>query len=270
MAGEPGAGTQTPPAPPLLKTIIPAELHERGWAKDWLEKPHTPEATAELFKKLDGAEALIGKKTLIPGADAKPEDVEAFYGKLRPAKPEDYEFKLGEKPDEGFTKELRAAAHAAGLDKRQMAKFIEGLTPGFAARQKAVADAQAAQNAEFEALVEKAHGKENEVVLKRVEAAITEFTPEAYKPFVAELDNKSLAVLSGVLNAVLVKYVPEADLAGMGKGAPSGDGAVTPEALREEAKKLMASPAYTDFRLADHKKTVDRVNEIYAHPLLKG
>ncbi len=269
MAGEPI--TQDPPAPPLLKTIIPAELHDRGWAKDWLEKPHTPEATAELFKKLDGAEALIGKKTLIPGADVTdPKELEAFYGKLRPAKAEDYEFKLGDKPDEGFVKEMRAAAHAAGLDKRQLAKFVEGLAPGFTARQKAVADAQAAQNAEFEALVEKAHGKDNEAVLARTEAAITEFTPEAYKPFVAGLDNKSLAVLSGVINAVLVKYVPEADLAGMGKGAPSGDGAVTPEALREEAKKLMASPAYTDFRLADHKKTVDRVNEIYAHPLLKG
>ena len=270
MADEPGAGTQTPPAPPLLKTIVPAELHERGWAKDWLEKPHTPEVTAELFKKLDGAETLIGKKTLIPGADAKPEEVEAFYGKIRPAKPEDYEFGLGEKPDENFVKELRAAAHAAGLDKRQMAKFVEGLAPGFTARQKAVADAQAKLDTEFEALVTQAHGKDNEVVIKRVEAAITEFTPEAYKPFVANLDNKALAVLSGVINAVLVKYVPEADLAGMGKNAPAGDGTVTKESLREEARKLQASPAFKDWRMPEHEKTKKRVEEIYAHPLFKS
>lgn len=264
----PEAPPTTPPPAPLLKTVIPPDLHERGWAKDWLDKPHTPETTAELFKKLDGAETLIGKKTLIPGPDAKPEEVTAFYEKLRVAKPEDYEFKLGEKPDENFVKELRTAAHTAGLSKQQMAAFVEKLAPGFQARQKAATEAQAARDKEMDALVVTTFGKDNEKVVARVRGAMAEHAPENLKGHIDSLDNKSLALMAGVINAIMVKYMSEDDL---NRTNNSGQGAGNDrQSLQDEARKLMASPAYKDFQHSDHEKIQKRLKEIYANPAFKS
>lgn len=258
-----------PPAPPLMKEVIPAEFHDRPYLKDWLDKPSSPELMADVFKKLDGAEKLIGKKTVggVPGLDAKPEEIEAFYHGLRPAKPEDYEFKLGEKPDEDFVKELRAAAHGAGLDKRQMSKFIDALAPGFAARQKAQDEAQSARDKEFEGIVATTFGKDNEKVVARVGEAIKDHTPEPLRPHIDKLDNNALAILTGIINAVLVKYVPEDEL--KSKGGGGGAGETDRATLQTEARKLMALPAYKDFQNPDHEKTTKRVAEIYANAAFK-
>lgn len=265
----PDAPPITPPAPPLLKTIIPAEMHERGWAKDWLEKPFTPETSVELFKKLDGAETLIGRKIGIPDDKAKPEEVDKFYSALRPAKAEDYEIKLGEKPDEDFAKALREASHHAGMSKAQVARQLEKLVPVIAAKQKAAAAAQAKFEQDFDGLVAQAFAKEGEApkVLARVGGALKEFTPEAYKPFVEGLDNKAMAVLTGVINAIMLKYVPEDQL----NNPPPGGGNTGNDkaALQEEARKLMAEPGYRDFQHKDHERLNKRIKEIYANPAFK-
>src|SRR3990167_3219822 len=153
---------EAPPVPPLMKTLIPAEFHDRGYLKDWLEKPSSPEMMADVFKKLDGAETLIGKKLGIPAADAKPEEIEKFYAALRPEKDLDYELKLGEKPDEGFVTELRAAFHATGISKAQAKRFTEKLAPGFEARQVGIAAEQKKLEDAFDVLTQATFGKDNE------------------------------------------------------------------------------------------------------------
>ena len=57
-------------APALLETIIPAEFKDQAYLKDLKGLPIGPDAYTALFKKLDGAEKLIGKKTAIPEATA--------------------------------------------------------------------------------------------------------------------------------------------------------------------------------------------------------
>ena len=263
--------TEAPPADKPFKDIIPAELHDRGWAKPFLDKPYNTELTLELVKKLDGAESLIGRKIGIPTADAKPEEVAKFYETLRPAKPEEYEFKLGEKADEATYKEMRAAAHAAGLDKRQMAKFVEAMTPGFEARRKAAEAEAAKRDQEFDALVEQTFGKDPAVSAKAIDdarAALKEHAPAAVQALIPELDNKALAVLAGAVKSILAKYTPEDDLNKNKEGA--GSNGTDAAALRKEARDLMAKPEYRDFRHADHEKTKARIAEIYAHPALKG
>lgn len=258
-----------PPAPKLFKEIAPAEFHDRGWAKPFLEKPWTPETQAEIIKKLDGAESLLGKKTLIPGADVTDEkELDAFYSKLRPEKAEDYDIKaLGEKADEGLVKTMRAAAHKAGMDKRQFSTFLAGLAPDIAARQKAVAEAQAARDKEFEGIVSTTFGKENEKVVARVGEALKEFTPDPLKPHIDKLDNNALAIVTGVINAIMVKFLPEDQLNGKvkGEGAESDKGA-----LQKEARDLQASDAWKNFQHPDYEKTKKRVAEIYANPVFKS
>lgn len=266
----PPAGTPpAAPAPLAMKDLITeAGLADRAYLKDYAEKPLDKETGLALLKKLDGAEALIGRKIGIPGADAKPEEVTKFYESMRPAKPEDYEVKAPENADQEFVKEFRAAAHAAGMDKRQVSTFYDKMAAVLQARATAQAAEQAKLDKQFDEFVAQAHGKDAEPVKERVRQALAEHVPQAHQPFLHKLDNNALAVLTDVVNAILVKYVPEDDLQGMGKGGNAGGGN-DPKALREEAMKLMADPAYRDFQNPKHAETVKRVSEIYANPAFK-
>lgn len=251
--------SQTPPAPLLMKDLLgEANLADRGWAKDYADKPLDKDTATALLKKLDGAESLIGRKIGIPGDDAKPEEIEKFYSTLRVQKPEDYEFKLGEKPDENFVKEMRAAAHKAGLSKKQMAEFVGGLAPGFKARQEAVAAEQAKLDKEFEQLAATTFGADKDKIIERVKGALDEYAPAAVKAQIGRLDNNTLALVAGVVNAIMVKYMPEDKLNG-GKGG-SSDGVDA----REEGRKLMASPEYRDPFHPKHAEVKAKVDALYA------
>jgi hypothetical protein len=259
---------EAPPAEKPFKEFIPTEFHDRPYLKDFLDKNDSPETRAALFNKLDGAEKLIGKKTVdgIPAADAKPEDIEKFYAKLRAEKPEDYEYKLGDKPDEVFDKELRAAAHKAGLSKKQMAEFVGTLAPGMQAREAAALAERAKLDKEFTDMQAAAFGPENEKVIARVKEAIKEYAPENVKQHADKLDNAALTILAGVINSVLVKYVPEDKLNGKDKGESAGGDKA---ALQTEARALQTSEAWKNFQHPDHDKTKKRVAEIYASAAFK-
>lgn len=260
-----GAGNTTV----LTKTLIPVELHDRGWVKPFLEKPWGPETAADVFKKLDGAETLIGKKTLIPGADAKPEDVEAFFGKLRPAKADDYEIKAGENADAEFLKAFRESAYYAGMDKRQVSRQLEKLVPVLQARAKAQADADAARDAEFEATIKEIAGPDYEKKMARAQAAAKELVPEKARQFVDKMDDKSLILFVTFADALLTKYAGEDDFSGKG-GAGAGSTGQDKKSLVDELHKLYASDGWKDFRHTDHEKTKTRVNEILASSALKA
>lgn len=254
-------------APKLFKEIIPAEMHDRGWVKPFLDKPFNAELGVELTKKLDGAETLIGKKTLIPDDKSDPKDVEAFYSKLGLEKPEGYDVKgLGEKPDEVFAKEIQAAAHKGRLTQKQLNDFLAEMAPKVSARREAAAKAQEARDKEFEGIVASTFGKENEKVIERVRAELTARTPEQLKPHIDKLDNNALAILTGVINSVLLEYVPEDKLNGKAKGQGGG---ADKGALQKEARDLQASDAWKNFQHPDHEKTKKRVAEIYADPAFK-
>lgn len=251
-----------PPAAPVplqMKDLLgEANLADRGWAKDYADKPLDKDTATALLKKLDGAESLIGRKIGIPGDDAKPEELEKFYSTLRPAKADDYEIKLGEKPDEEFVKVFRAAAHKAGMSKKQLAELTGELSPVFAARAKAAAEAQAASDKEFEQLAQTLFGADKDKAFERVKAALEAHAPAAVKAHIGRLDNNNLALVAGVVDAIIKKYVPEADMGG-GKG-----GSTDTTNLREEGRKLMASPEYRDPFHPKHAEVKAKVDALYA------
>ena len=98
------------------------------------------EKSLESFKDIGGlaksyveAQKMIGGSVRIPKEDAKPEEWEAFYRKLgKPEKPEEYGIKKPDDLPEGvswnddLTKWFVSAAHAAGLNKSQVSKIING------------------------------------------------------------------------------------------------------------------------------------------------
>lgn len=258
-----------PPSPLVMKELIEAAgLTDRAYLKDFADKPLDKDVATALLKKLDGAETLIGRKIGIPGADAKPDELDKFYATLRPAKAEEYEFKLGEKPDEEFVRAFRESAHFAGLSKTQTSRLVEKLTPHFeAVAQKQVAE-RARLDQEFDGLAKALFGDAQDKKIARVQAAIKDLAPEPVKKFAERLDNNALALVAGVVNAVLDKYAKEDDFSGGGAGAGSAGG-TDKDTLIKELHTLYATPAWKDFQHADHKQTRARIDEILAHPALK-
>lgn len=264
QAPPPDTTTAPPPdanAPVLFSTVIPEEYRDKPYLKDFLSKPVGPDTYKELFKKVDGLETVVGKKSIgIPAADADPKEVEAFYSKLRPETPDAYDFPVGKDADPVFLKAIKETFHAAGVSKGQSLKVVEGLKKAIDAQTAGAAAAQKAHNDEFDAMTAKAFGPESATVMANAKAMLAENAPDSVKPFIADLDNKSLAVMAGVLDSLKKRYGIE-DSVSDGEG--SGN-AVDAAALKAEGLKLLASPEYKDFTNPKSEEVRARVKAIYA------
>jgi hypothetical protein len=267
---------EAPPAPLAMKDLITkAGLTDRAYLKDFAEKPLDEETAIAFLKKLDGAETLIGKRPNgIPAADAKPEEWDALFGKLRPEKADDYEIKVGEKPDEGFIKVLRESLHEGGIHKSQAQKMLAKLVPHFEERAKAqtaendkVKAANEAREAAFETMLKAAVGPEYEKKSARAQAAIKELVPEAARQYADKIDDKSLVLLTSFVDALLSKYAKEDDFKSEGGAGGGGD---SKDTLVKELHSIYANPAWKNFQHADHDKLLKREAEIMASPLLKA
>lgn len=260
-------GQETPPALALTKTFVPVDLHDREYLKPFLDKPWSPEVGAEVFKKLEGAQSLLGKKLGIPGADAKDDEITKFHEALRPAKADDYELALGEKPDEAFVKSFREAAFEAGASKRTVKVLTEKLTPFFKERAAAAAAETQKMETEYATFAKEAMGEGWDKRQGRVMQAMKELAPEGAKKFIDKLNNNDMALMVATIDAVLSKYAKEDDFKGAeGNG---GNGAPDKEALLTELKTLYAHPGWKNFTNPESTKVRKRVEEILASPLLK-
>lgn len=65
---------------------VPDDYKEKGWAKNL-------KSTDDLWKMLDNAQSVVGKKTVVPDhAKATQEELQAFYGQLKPESADKYSF----------------------------------------------------------------------------------------------------------------------------------------------------------------------------------
>lgn len=130
MAGE-GSGTQesqnqvgtvTPDTPFDVNAHVPEALRGEAYFGSFKGK-----TLGDVIKSGLEAHKTVGGSVRIPGADAKDEEWNGFYGKLRPAKADDYkiEFKKEIGIQESVTKALREAAFNAGMHPRQATYFFK-------------------------------------------------------------------------------------------------------------------------------------------------
>lgn len=246
---------------PKFSTVIPQEFHDRAYLKDFMDKPVAPDTYKELFKKLDGAESLIGKKTIgIPEATASDEEWNSFYAKIRPDSAEKYEIQVGEgqKADPNVAKALQGLFHKTGLSPRQAKALQEGYTGIIAEQIKAVQQTSAAKEVEFAKLTEATFGADREKVLARTKQMLTEFAPEKIKDFAGDIDNKSLVLLAAVLNGVHAKYRSEDG--GPGKGA--GTAVKSEGELREELRSVIGSSDFGNVLSANHEVAKAKAREL--------
>lgn len=221
----------------LIKDFVPQELHDRPYLKELLDKPWDKETAGTIFKKLDGAETLIGKRPAIPDhKTAKPEDMDKFFAQFAEEKPEGYEIPLEKdsKIDPNFVKATQAAFLAGKINKVQAANFLKVMNDYGIAARDAAAKAQAAKDAEFDTLAKTMLGQENKATMERVKGLISEHAPSVAKAAIAKLDDNNVLIMAAVIDAIYKKYASEDDLK---KGGAGGTG---PEGVAEKRAKAAA------------------------------
>jgi hypothetical protein len=130
-------------------------------SREWVEKNGIKSA-ADAVKAARESQSLIGRSVQLPGDDAKPEDLQKFYGKLgRPENAEGYEFKLPEgipedlPYDAEFAGSFKPVAHELGLSGKQAAGlhdwFVKTQAEGFGKSREAMAGNAVKATEAFEA-----------------------------------------------------------------------------------------------------------------------
>jgi len=250
--------TTEPEAPEYdFHKLVPVEFQQKPYMKE-------VDSFEKLFKDFDNAQSLIGQRqAVVPKPDAPPEEWDAYLEKVRPESTDAYEFpeteytkKFGQ--DEEFRGQMKELFHKAGLSPYQVKTLAEGYDAALFSRMEAKAKEAETQAADFEKLADGLFGDAKDEKLKRANEILKENTPEEMKPYLQNLSNENLAIMTSILNSFHDKYMAEDDLNTGAKG--SGADA---DGLRDQAQQLMASPAYKDFRHPKHDATVKQVNELY-------
>ncbi len=248
-----------------MKELVPAEFHDRGYLKGILDLEQGPEAYGQVFKKLDGAESLLGKRPALPGTDAKEEDLDKFYGQFRPAKAEDYEIPVGDptKADAPFLQLVKNAFHAGNISAHQAKRFFAAFNPQIQARaleqQKVAAAAKQKADADFDTLAKGMLGEAHKEEIALARRMIEENCPAPMREYMGRMKDEDMVLLTGVLNGMAKKYIPEDKLNPKGaKGGASPD-----KSSRDKAFELMGSPAYKDQFHPEHDKVRKEVDRLY-------
>ncbi len=240
--------------PVEFATMVPAEYKDKPYMKDIT-------SVDNLFKQFDNAQTMIGQKPSgIPQDTDSQEKFDAFYKSLgRPDKAEEYD--LGTAP-EGMTRneevfnQTKALLHTVGLSAKQAKSLQEGYEKLVHAQTVKVSQAQ---DTEFDAISKTHFGDRMDAALENSSKLMKELAPKEFATHIAGLDNKTLLVVSSVLDAVQRKYISS-------DSVPTTKDAERSSVinLRAEGMKLMGSKAWKDAWDPEHKATRARVKEIYS------
>jgi hypothetical protein len=220
----------------------------------------------DVFKMLDGAQTLIGKRPAgIPDDKASPEDWDRFYATAgRPEKAELYEFDdaalpEGQKRDPEFAGKIKGIMHKAGLSTRQakqlQTEYDKLIGEGMAAQTKSAQEA----DAKFETDAQALFGARKDEALGIAKNLLGAHLPESMKGHIEKLGNQELLMLASVLDSVNAKYIKE-DGPNKGGGGGSAKSAVE---IEKEATDLMATDAYRSNMHKDHDSTRQKVRELF-------
>ncbi len=213
-----------PAAPPAANDFtLPDEYKEKGWAKNIKSQD-------DVYKMLDNAQAMAGKKFAIPDPEtASQDDVEAYYNELRPKDVSEYKFA------DGTADEAKAAYgemfHKHGLSVRQQ----EGVTADF----NGMLEQMQADMTSSDGFVEEmtnSFGDKYEARAGQISAQLkTMMTPDDLQSIEA-MPNKHLGVMYRFMDKVLNDYGVNNSGAAAGVDAGAA-GAVNVKEKRETLHK---------------------------------
>jgi hypothetical protein len=244
-----GVIDQTPPAE--NKFEIPAEYQDRAYLKDVT-------SIDDVYKKLDGAQSLIGQKIIFPTENSTPEEILQFNKAAgMPEKAEDYTFeKLGEKERVAeYDAKVKELFHKYGIS----GKAATGFTKDYESLIDEVGKVQTEQSdKEFGELSKKVLGEKMEEIIASGKKLLEENLPEEFAEDFKNLPNKQLVLMASVLNNFKTKYIDEGIVT-----PPSGSiTGKTKEQLNTEVQDLMKDPAYKDGLHKNHQAVNDKITDL--------
>lgn len=234
--------------------------------KGWVEKIKSPD---DLWKALDGAQSLIGKRPAgIPANDAPDEEWEKFYAAAgRPENPDAYTLSDIEGVDiSEAKKEAAGILHAAGLNTKQAAKVWDMYLQSVQKDAASMKEKQVALDKEFDDLSTKIFGDKFEEKSKVAQEMIKSLVPKELIPSYEALADhpQALAAVIVALNGakeqidkVKQEYGAEGSIAGSG-GAQPNDILQT----RQELARLRNSREAIDPTNMRYKETLARIEEL--------
>lgn len=225
------------------------------------DKPYLKDVKSldDVYKKLDGAESVMGRQVKFPTDQSTDEERIAFYKSAgMPEKSEDYVFeKFGEQErDIDVDNKFKAIFHKHGLSGKAatgMQKDVELLVAETMEAKKVIDDKT------FNELTSKVLGEKADDILASGKKLIEENIPEELSEHFKGLSNGALVILTSVLDSVKKKYISE-DTITEGDSVPGVSGEA---ALREKALELMNHPAYKNAMHKDYDKINAEIKEIY-------
>jgi len=251
-------GTGTPAEGDVF--AVPTEYAEKGYAKDL-------KSIDDVWKKLDGSQALIGQKA-VPTVESTPEQWDEHYKALgKPDEAGGYNFNregfsedFRKNQNEEYDNAIKGIFHKAGLNQKQVDVIQPEVEQLAITMKEAITKQEVEQDAAFDKLAEETFGTNRDQILADSKVLLGELTPKGFEQKIAGLDNETLVILSGVLNNVKSKYINED-----GSGSPEGGnvGAMTVEDLRQKARTIMQSDEYRNSFNTKSGEKREEVKKIY-------
>lgn len=241
--------------PEPLTFIVPDAYKDKPYLKgvDSLEK---------VYKMLDGAQELIGKKgPSVPKADAPQAEKDAYYESIgRPKTASEYTPVLtgADKTDPKVLPRLQNAFHKAGLNPDQAKIIWDESTAAFSdfAKETGLANQQA--DVDFDKLATDTFGVERDRILTRGKELIDANISPSMKSAAGKLPNESLIVLADILRNIDKRYIKND-----GPGSQPSTTGSTPDELRTKARGIMAQQSKHDPMSVEFQNMQKQVDEIY-------
>ncbi len=229
----PAAPQGTPPAsPPAGDSPAPSgEFQVPDTYKDqpWAEKIKTSD---DLWKALEGAQNLIGKKTVVSMPDftkATPQQIQEYFAQTRPAEKSAYKF--GDDVPEADREAIADMLYSNGISDYQGNKVIESYK-AYEAKQLEAMTSEEGFNKELETSFGTSW--------KQIGGETAKFLKENMTPADSELFNKLpnsvLGLMYRTINNIVEGYGIKAGETGAPAGGGQGPGA--PEDLDQQATAL--------------------------------
>lgn len=254
----------TPPVAPSWRDSIPTEYKDHASLKDIKDIPG-------LVKGYVSAQAMVGAdKIVIPGKDAKPEQINEYWTKLgRPETADKYELPKDNMPegvtlDETLTKAAFDEFHKLGISKNQAAELVRWQAKASLAQQEAAKVAQNQKIQENVGVLRKEFGQAFDEKDRQATNAVETYGGKEAVELLKK--NPSLAT-DPVFVRMMAKIGREIAEDPIRGGGHQQSFAVSPGEAQARINAKLADEtfmkAYTNRSAPNHNQAVEELNALY-------
>jgi len=233
---EPGQPIVLPKNAIDIRQFAPKEIAE----KDYFKKIDSADS---LFKTLDGAQSLLGKKPKfsLPASDATDADWTEFLSGLKPEKEDAYDFgddsalpnEVKGSPE--FKAQMKKIFHSANVNPRQAKEIVRQWNEMQIGEFKKSQAAREEADKAFDAMGKEIWGDKKDDMIARGKSILESLVPKERIGLVGKslegATNDQLITLALIANTVAEKYMKEDQI-------PNGRGSgMSKESIRDEARK---------------------------------